>query len=523
MQVIRGNTASIMDEAARIVDAVRELNPLVDCVTNYITANDCANILLAFGASPAMLDVASEAYAFARISGALYLNFGTYIRDQEAAAVEAILGAKAAKRPVVVDPVGCGAIRGRIGILAHLHEIGGIDIIKGNAGEILSLAGKDARVKGVDSGGESKGLEEAVTALARQYRCVIAATEKTDLVGDGQSLVRISNGVDMLTRITGAGCMAGALCGAAAAAAAQTGSSMLAAAVAALAAMGIAGELAYETARLPGSFRTALIDRIYALTGDMLKQKGKGEVCGVSPRLDPSTRCAGQTPAPSPIPSGEIKLRDSLRLYLCTSRRSGAEAVSAAIAGGVTMVQLREKDASSREFYETAQELRALTRRLGVPLVINDRLDIALAVGADGLHIGQSDLPVKEARRLAGRSLFIGVSAGTVEEALAAEQDGADYVGAGPVYPTDSKADTGETVGIPDLAKICAAVRIPVAGIGGITEENAGEVLGARVAGIAVISAILSQPDRETAARRLRQVADMSIDVSMDIPAPKDS
>jgi hydroxyethylthiazole kinase len=268
---------SYIDEAARIIDAVREQNPLVDCVTNYITTNDCANILLSFGASPAMVDVAGEAYNFARISGALYINFGTYIRDQEFSAIEAILGAKAAKRPVVIDPVGCGAIRGRIGILSHLYEIGGIDIIKGNAGEILSLAGKDARVKGVDSGEETEGVEDAVMALARRYRCVAAATGKVDLVSDGEGLVRISNGVDMLTRITGAGCMAGALCGAAAAAAAYAGIGMLSAAVAALTVMGIAGELAYETARLPGSFRVALMDSVYTLTGDTLRERGKLE------------------------------------------------------------------------------------------------------------------------------------------------------------------------------------------------------------------------------------------------------
>jgi hydroxyethylthiazole kinase len=270
------NEVNYIHQAARVVDAVRELNPLVDCLTNYITTNDCANILLSFGASPAMVDAAGEAYNFARISGALYINFGTYIRDQEFSAVEGILGAKAAKRPVVLDPVGCGAIRGRIGILAHLHEIGGIDIIKGNAGEILSLAGKDAQVKGVDSG-EAEGVEEAVMALARQYRCVVAATGKLDVVSDGQSLVRISNGVDMLTRITGAGCMVGALCGATAAAAAQMGSDMLSAAVAAIAAMGIAGELAYEKAQLPGSFRVALMDSVYTLTGDTLRERGKLE------------------------------------------------------------------------------------------------------------------------------------------------------------------------------------------------------------------------------------------------------
>ncbi|MDR3130395.1 MAG: hydroxyethylthiazole kinase [Treponema sp.] len=267
----------LINEAARIVDAVRDLNPLVDCITNYITVNDCANILLAFGASPAMLDVAGEAYNFARISGALYINFGTYIRDQEISAVEAVLGAKAAKRPVVVDPVGCGAIRGRIGILAHLHEIGGIDIIKGNGGEIMTLAGKEAAVKGVDSDGQIEGIEEAVIELARQYHCVAAATGKVDIVSDGKRLARIYNGVEMLTKITGAGCMAGALCGAAAAAAAQAGGDMFSAALTALAVMGAAGELAFEKARLPGSFRIALIDSIYTVTGDTLLERGKLE------------------------------------------------------------------------------------------------------------------------------------------------------------------------------------------------------------------------------------------------------
>jgi thiamine-phosphate pyrophosphorylase len=206
-------------------------------------------------------------------------------------------------------------------------------------------------------------------------------------------------------------------------------------------------------------------------------------------------------------------LRRALRLYLCTDRalslgRPIGEAISAAAAGGVTMVQLREKDASSREFYEIALELRALTRRLGIPLVINDRLDIALAVGAEGIHLGQSDLPLKKARQLAGRDIFIGISAGTAEEALAAERDGADYLGAGPVYPTGSKADAGESIGVKGLADICAAVRIPVVGIGGLKAEKAGELLGAGAAGAAVISAILSRPDIEAAARTLREALD---------------
>jgi thiamine-phosphate pyrophosphorylase len=122
---------------------------------------------------------------------------------------------------------------------------------------------------------------------------------------------------------------------------------------------------------------------------------------------------------------------DDLLLYLCTDRllslgRPITEALEAAIAGGVTMVQIREKNASTREFYEAALEVQQITRRHGIPLVVNDRLDIALAIGAEGLHLGQSDLPLKEARRLAGGTMFIGVSAHTVEQARLAEQDGAD-------------------------------------------------------------------------------------------------
>jgi thiamine-phosphate pyrophosphorylase len=199
-----------------------------------------------------------------------------------------------------------------------------------------------------------------------------------------------------------------------------------------------------------------------------------------------------------------------LLLYLCTDRalslgRPVLEAVEAAIAGGVSMVQVREKAGSSRAFYQMALELRALTKRLGTPLVVNDRLDIALAVGADGVHLGQSDLPLSAARKLAGAALFIGVSAGTEEEAEAAQRAGADYLGVGPVYPTGSKADARAVLGTERLRSVKNAVRIPVIGIGGISPANAAEVMKTGVAGVAVISAILSRPDIEAAAREMRE------------------
>ncbi|MDR1287975.1 MAG: hydroxyethylthiazole kinase [Treponema sp.] len=266
----------ITEKAAAIIERVREENPLVHCITNYITINDCANILLSAGASPAMCDALDEAYDFARISSALYINFGTYIKEQEAAAAAAALGAKSAGRPIVIDPVGCAAIPRRIGILDRLHELAGVSIIKGNMGEIMALAGKKAEVKGVDSDGAVPGIEEAAAETAKKYGCVVAATGKIDVISDGRRTARVSNGVPMLTKITGSGCMTGALC-AAAAAAARDRDEMFAAAAAAVSVMGIAGERAAAKANLPGSFRTALIDAVYGITGKILRDMGRIE------------------------------------------------------------------------------------------------------------------------------------------------------------------------------------------------------------------------------------------------------
>ena len=202
----------------------------------------------------------------------------------------------------------------------------------------------------------------------------------------------------------------------------------------------------------------------------------------------------------------------TLSLYLCVGAasfdgRTLAEILDAAIAGGVTMVQIREKDMCTRDFYDITCAALCITKARKVPLVVNDRLDIALASGADGIHIGQSDMPLEAVRRIAGGKLFIGVSAGTLEEALAAEKNGADYLGTGAVFPTLSKADAGDAIGLQRLAKICAAVSIPVVGIGGIGPENAGSVMQSGAAGIAVISAILSQKDIKAAAENLKALA----------------
>ncbi len=183
-------------------------------------------------------------------------------------------------------------------------------------------------------------------------------------------------------------------------------------------------------------------------------------------------------------------------LYLVTDReilkgRDLLQAVEEALAGGVTLVQLREKDASSREFFELAVSIKNLTAGYGVPLIINDRLDIALAVQADGLHIGQEDLPLPVVRKLMGPDKIIGYSVSNVEEARYGEKHGADYLGAGPVFTTATKKVSTPTLGPTGLKRIKETVSIPVVGIGGINIENLKEVRRTGVDGVSIVSGIL--------------------------------
>jgi len=202
------------------------------------------------------------------------------------------------------------------------------------------------------------------------------------------------------------------------------------------------------------------------------------------------------------------KLRWDYSLYLVTDRgyigqRNFFQCVERAIQGGVSLVQLREKTASTREFYELAVKLQALTSRYGIPLLINDRLDIALSMGADGLHLGQDDLPIAVARKYFGREKVIGVSVSNVDEAIQAEKDGADYLGVGAMFSTPTKADA-RLVSLEELRSIKKAVSIPVVAIGGINKENIPDLMGTGIDGVSVVSAILGQEDIEGAARILR-------------------
>lgn len=201
--------------------------------------------------------------------------------------------------------------------------------------------------------------------------------------------------------------------------------------------------------------------------------------------------------------------KEDLLLYAVTDRSwlGGStlyQQVEETLKGGATFVQLREKDLDEGTFLEEAKEIKALCREYGVPFVINDNVDIALEMDADGVHVGQSDMEAGDVRAKLGPDKIIGVSAQTVEQALLAQERGADYLGVGAVFPTGSKADAVE-VDHQVLKDICEAVDIPVIAIGGITKDNVKELAGSGICGIAVISALFAQPDIEAATRELRK------------------
>ena len=198
-----------------------------------------------------------------------------------------------------------------------------------------------------------------------------------------------------------------------------------------------------------------------------------------------------------------------LSLYLVTDKSDDVEkflnTIEEAINGGVTVVQIREKTADTLDFYNLALKVKEITTKYNVPLIINDRVDIALAIDADGVHVGQSDMPCDVTRKLIGEDKILGVSAATVSEAQKAERDGADYIGTGAVFPTATK-DDAPSVTKEELKDVVDSIEIPVVAIGGINLENAHELTDTGIAGLSVVSAIMSADNPKKASEELLKI-----------------
>lgn len=194
-------------------------------------------------------------------------------------------------------------------------------------------------------------------------------------------------------------------------------------------------------------------------------------------------------------------------LYLCTDRHTNGkldflQTIEQALQGGCSVVQLREKECNTREFYQRAAGIKILTDQYNIPLIINDRIDVCMAVNADGVHLGQEDMPVEEARKILGDEKIIGVSAHNLEEALKAWREGADYLGVGAIFGTKTKKNTVDT-SIETLREICSQVPIPVVAIGGISIDNIVQLKHTGISGVAVVSALMAAEEPKRAAAEL--------------------
>nr|WP_314050227.1 hydroxyethylthiazole kinase [Peptostreptococcus stomatis] len=479
-EVLNLNKERLIEDLCEAIVNLRDKKPLIEQVTNYVTINDCANVTLAIGASPVMGDGFEEVDQMTMISDALVINYGVINGASLKTMIKAGKTANKHNIGIVLDPVGVGATQFRneaiVDLLTQVHPT----IIKGNASEIMSLSGMNTKSKGVDSSADSLEAIDAALKVARDYRCVCAVTGRIDIITDGRYIVKIYNESDLLSYITGTGCMITSL----AASFLGGGASPLVSAVGGILAMSIAGEEAAirenEENNGIASYREDVMNNIYKFNQYSIRDLANIEV---------------------------EKVEYKYPLYLVTDEKACKgkdfyESVEASIRGGAKIVQLREKNMDTRDFFKRALKLKEICHKHGVDFVINDRLDIAIAVDADGVHLGQSDMPIQKAKEILGHKKIIGISAKNMEEALEAQKYGADYIGVGAIFATDTKKDSG-LVDLETLKEMTDQINIPVLAIGGIGLGKLGYLKDTGIDGICVISDILGSDDPEKRAREL--------------------
>ena len=392
-------------------------------------------------------------------------------------------------RPDLLDPVGVGSSALRTETELTLISELKLSAIRGNVSEIRALVGQTGSSRGVDacpddfvSESNLDDVKAMAAELAVKTSAIVAVSGAIDVVSDGVNTFVIRRGRPEMTQYTGSGCMLSALITAFIAAENSAQSC-----AAAFALMGMVGERADEkmnqTESGSASMGKFIIDEIY------------------------KTRRAAAQPIPV-VTDGAVnrqRLRESMKLYAvtpCGLKDSLIPSVESALRGGATFIQLREKDLDTDAFLKEALEVKALCKQFNVPFVINDNVEIAKLADADGVHLGQDDMPAEQARQILGANKIIGVSAHTVEQALKAQRGGADYLGVGAVFSTSTKLDA-EPMSKETVKAICSAVSIPVVAIGGITRDNLLQLSGCGLSGAAVVSALFSQPDIEQAAKEL--------------------
>lgn len=472
-----------MVKTIKFFEKVRSKTPLVHNITNYVTVNDVANSILAVGGAPLMADDIDEVNDIVAISSALVINIGTLSRRTMESMVEAGKKANQLNLPVILDPVGVGASSLRNEIVEILLREVKFSVIKGNMSEITSLYEKSHNSGGVDVSPEDLITEDNiqskvrfVKSVSKKLSSVVCVTGAIDIVTDGTRVTLIKNGDEKMACITGTGCMTagilGACCG--------VEKDYYKASVHGITLMGMAGEYAASISRGVGSMRTNLIDGLYLVSRNIQKIEVKTEELG-----------------------------DYLRLYLVTDETWATgdkllEDIEKSLKAGVSCVQYRHKGNSENIDKIHVEKMRNLALKYEIPFIINDHVHLVDEFNADGLHIGQDDMSISQAREMIGVNKLIGVSVSNVNEAIEAELNGADYLGVGAIFTTSSKLDAN-AVSIDELKNITASVNIPIVAIGGISKDNIGKLEGTNASGVAVISAILAQEDIELEAKYLNE------------------
>ena len=441
-----------------------EKSCLIHCITNPISINQTANAVLALGAKPIMAEHPLEVEEITRTASALLLNLGN-ISDVRMAAMRISLKAANDKGiPVVLDAVGAACSSLRRSFVKELLSEGRFTIIKGNYSEIIAISDDGFKDVGVDAGNDigEDIVRRAVLKISSDTGAIVLATGRTDLIGSEGSITEVAGGTEMMSSVTGTGCMLGAV---------------------------IAAYLAHTNSLQSVADACAFFKRC----GEEAARSGSGSGTFMTGLMDAVSR--------------REKHFDTTMYFITDSTGFPEEEflnrVRAALEGGVTLMQLREKNKTTREYITLAEKVHALTSKYNVPLIIDDRIDVMLASGAEGVHVGAEDMPVKQARKIIGNGRILGATAKTVEAAVKAYEDGADYLGVGAIYPTTTKVKTVLT-STETLDAITKAVPIPVNAIGGLNSTNLGCLKGIDIAGICAVSAIMKADDPKKAAEDLK-------------------
>ncbi len=480
----------------KLLENIRARRPLVHAITNHVSANDVANAILAIGGMPIMAESLEEVSEIAEQADALVLNLGILTREK---LDSMIIAGKAANRkniPVVLDPVGCMSSFFRKNAVDTLLREIRFSVIKGNASEMEYIFNADSRFaenerfrgRGVDSGGSRSRarLCTIVSGVAKKYRCIAVLTGETDFVADERTIYSVQNSSEALQKITGIGCILAGMLGVFLGAAEDA---PLPAALAATAMLSIAGELSEESALFPNasaSIRVALIDHLATITARTLND------CAKIRR--------------------EKSLRERLRLYAITPeyRREQEESylqkIEEAMKAGIGTLQLREKNLPMEELIALGKKIKSLADRYDVLFIVNDHPAAAGVIEADGVHLGETDMCIDEARALLG-NVIIGLSTHNRAEAIEAERKGADYIGVGAVYATQSKHDT-VAISEDELYAVGEAIAIPSVAIGGIHQGNMARLKDKKLTGVAMISAIFEAEDMSKAVRTMLEELD---------------